>query len=85
MGIVESRTKREIPLAVTPIYSFLDVELADDTVAQAFLNHLEKVAAAFGLTPNKQKTTELALNSDVRIKFSDGSLVPREAHTKYLG
>eukprot|EP00969_Alexandrium_andersonii_P296090 13085902-Alexandrium_andersonii.AAC.1 len=92
-GLTAAEVKGWEPLSTTPVFSVLDIEYADDTVvmaktarvAQRFLISLEVIAARFGLHLNKTKTLELAINSDQRLSFLDGTLVPRKEQTKYLG
>eukprot|EP00969_Alexandrium_andersonii_P296818 13116224-Alexandrium_andersonii.AAC.1 len=93
MSEVEGDVKREHPLGLTPVFAFPDVEYADDTVIIAKVAHvasfalasLQRRAAPRGLFLNKSKTKELVLNSDLRVTFLDGSLVPTSDRIRYLG
>eukprot|EP00969_Alexandrium_andersonii_P291605 12888756-Alexandrium_andersonii.AAC.1 len=93
MDKVEKDVRRLRPLALTPIFSFPDIEYADDTViiskvaevASLALQRLQAEAALRGLFLNHDKTVEIPLHSDQRVFFLDGSPVPIADHTKYLG
>eukprot|EP00969_Alexandrium_andersonii_P257729 11395160-Alexandrium_andersonii.AAC.1 len=93
MDEVEMALRASIPLALTPVFSFGDIEYADDTVivaktakvANFILRTLQKKAGERGLELNKEKTAELAINSDEKIFFEDGTEVPRQDQLKYLG
>eukprot|EP00969_Alexandrium_andersonii_P133907 5922399-Alexandrium_andersonii.AAC.1 len=82
-----------IPYSTTPVFSFLDVEYADETVivaksrktAQTFLRVLQQTARTFGLELNKTKTVHLQLNSELDVQFDDDTIVPVATQTKYLG
>eukprot|EP00969_Alexandrium_andersonii_P043865 1923547-Alexandrium_andersonii.AAC.1 len=49
------------------------------------LRKLQRIARGLGLELNKEKTVELAMHSDQRITFDDGTLAPRRDQTHYLG
>eukprot|EP00969_Alexandrium_andersonii_P268214 11852310-Alexandrium_andersonii.AAC.1 len=82
---VKDTLKREIPLAMTPLFNFCDLEFADDTTivaktaeaASLVLCSLEKEGARVGLRLNKSKCVELAINSDQPVFFLSGDRVPR--------
>eukprot|EP00969_Alexandrium_andersonii_P073056 3223530-Alexandrium_andersonii.AAC.1 len=64
-----------MPLALTPVFSYPDVEYADDTViiakvaeaATMALQALQEKASHRGLFLNMGKTKEVAMNSDLRV------------------
>eukprot|EP00969_Alexandrium_andersonii_P276864 12237970-Alexandrium_andersonii.AAC.1 len=90
---VKDTLKREIPLAMTPMFNFCDLEFADDTTlvaktaeaATLVLRSLEREGARVGLRLNKSKCVELAINSDQPVFFLSGDRVPRASLVKYLG
>eukprot|EP00969_Alexandrium_andersonii_P030965 1351896-Alexandrium_andersonii.AAC.1 len=90
---VEKDLRTKMPLALTPIFSYPDIEYADDTViiakvadaATTALQALQERAASRGLFLNMGKTKEVAMNSDLRVRFLSGEVVPRVDHIKYLG
>eukprot|EP00969_Alexandrium_andersonii_P221030 9761790-Alexandrium_andersonii.AAC.1 len=85
MESVEQRLRGSYPLALTPVFSFPDVEYADDTViiskvariATEALQILQQEAASRGLFLNLDKTKELSLHSDERVFYLGGQVVPR--------
>eukprot|EP00969_Alexandrium_andersonii_P279830 12369732-Alexandrium_andersonii.AAC.1 len=93
MDGVEADLRRGYPLALTPVFSFPDVEYADDTViiskvatiATEALQLLQSRAAERGLFLNMGKTKELSLHSDERVFFLGGAEVPRASSVRYLG
>eukprot|EP00969_Alexandrium_andersonii_P024258 1058549-Alexandrium_andersonii.AAC.1 len=82
---------KERPLMLTPLFSFFDIEFADDAALiaktsesmSALLKVSEREAAYMGLALNRDKTKELAVNTDQRVTFADGTLVPREVAVSY--
>eukprot|EP00969_Alexandrium_andersonii_P199628 8817611-Alexandrium_andersonii.AAC.1 len=78
MSEVEAELKALVPHAYTPIFSFADIEYADDTVlvaktsrvAEILLHSLERHAGARGLELNKDKTIELPLNTTETVPVS---------------
>eukprot|EP00969_Alexandrium_andersonii_P326581 14430527-Alexandrium_andersonii.AAC.1 len=93
MDRVQGQLLREIPLALTPVFSFPEVSFADDTViiskvswvATRALQLLQREAAKVGLFLNMGKTKELAMNSEERVHFAGGKKVPRVKSLRYLG
>ena len=73
--------------------SFSEILYADDTVlisdeAKAmnkFLDTIEKHAWYYGLSFNKSKCVVLKMNANNNIKFGNGTKVPAEKETIYLG
>eukprot|EP00969_Alexandrium_andersonii_P030570 1333409-Alexandrium_andersonii.AAC.1 len=63
----------------------MDVEFADDTVlisrtaesATVLLAEVQAEARRYGLELNAGKTQEVAMNSDQKVYFEDGTPVPR--------
>eukprot|EP00969_Alexandrium_andersonii_P160140 7075456-Alexandrium_andersonii.AAC.1 len=90
---VENDLRTKMPLALTPISSYPDIEYADDTViiakvaeaATIALQALQERASRRGLFLNMEKTKEIAMNSDLKVRFLGGGTVPRVDHIKYLG
>eukprot|EP00969_Alexandrium_andersonii_P218851 9665721-Alexandrium_andersonii.AAC.1 len=70
MDEVEASLREAIPLAYTPVFSFHDIEYADDTVivaktarvANHIMKELQRRARSRGLELNKEKTHELSIN-----------------------
>eukprot|EP00969_Alexandrium_andersonii_P100218 4420841-Alexandrium_andersonii.AAC.1 len=80
MAEAEASLMEKVPLATTPVFSFADVEYADDTVivvktaeiASTLLQSLQTAAGERGLALNLDKTCEISINSDQRVVFLDG-------------
>eukprot|EP00969_Alexandrium_andersonii_P252513 11159494-Alexandrium_andersonii.AAC.1 len=85
MREVEEEVRRQVPLTFTPLFNFVDLEYADDTVLVAKTANTARVALASlvdragsrGLALNKGKTVELAMNSDLPVAYPDGEVVKR--------
>eukprot|EP00969_Alexandrium_andersonii_P259591 11478234-Alexandrium_andersonii.AAC.1 len=75
------------------MFSFCDLEFADGAAvhckmaraAQVVLEAFQQLGAGVGLRFNTSKCVELVINSEERLYFMGGRVVPRASSAKYLG